>query len=630
MASSYSQDLKLELMVTGEKAGLWGDITNTNLNILQQAIAGYTTLSVNSTTTGTLTFSNGVQSNGKNMVIDITGTPSGACTVTMPDSVEKYYVIKNSTGGTEIVTVKTSSGTGVSFATNEKTTKIVYSDGTNIVNSNIGALVNDYSPQLAAALDTNGQAIQFDTATGIQDDSGNEQITFSKTASAVNEFTVANAATGNAPNLSATGTDTNVDLNLTPKGIGRVTLNGNGKINGLAEKVTTVGSFDSDINIDTNTQGVVLSTATATANFTINLRGDGSNSLDASMDNGESITIAYINKNNNVTYYNTTVKVDGSVVTPILGSRGAGSASAFGLTSGGSVPIASVEYLVIAGGGAGGGYPPGGPSTSVGGGGGGAGGYRTGTATDLVTQTLYTVTVGAGASGATPWPQPARGSDSTFNTTSSTGGGTGDGDTNGAEAGGSGGGATYGPVPGGAGNLGSYSPSEGNPGGDWNSPGGAEQAGSGGGGAGGSGTSNSGGMVGSPGGSGASSSITGSSVTRAGGGGGGGGRETGAGGSGGSGGGGAGGPGALGQPASPGGNGDANKGSGGGGTGGAAPGRNSPGGNGGSGVVILKYPDTLTAFFSAGVTQTTPAAAGGYKVSTITATSTGSETVKFK
>jgi hypothetical protein len=89
------------------------------------------------------------------------------------------------------------------------------------------------------------------------------------------------------------------------------------KFNGLAEKVTTVGSFDSDINIDTNTQGVVLSTATATANFTINLRGDGSNSLDASMDNGESVTIAYINKNNNVTYYNTTVKVDGSVVTPV-------------------------------------------------------------------------------------------------------------------------------------------------------------------------------------------------------------------------------------------------------------------------------------------------------------------------
>jgi hypothetical protein len=41
MASSYSTDLKLELMVTGEKAGLWGDITNTNLVILQQSIAGF-------------------------------------------------------------------------------------------------------------------------------------------------------------------------------------------------------------------------------------------------------------------------------------------------------------------------------------------------------------------------------------------------------------------------------------------------------------------------------------------------------------------------------------------------------------------------------------------------------------
>jgi hypothetical protein len=76
MASSYSTDLKLELMVTGEKAGLWGDITNTNLNILQQAIAGYQSIAVNVTTGVTLTFSNGVLSNGKNAVIELTGTLS--------------------------------------------------------------------------------------------------------------------------------------------------------------------------------------------------------------------------------------------------------------------------------------------------------------------------------------------------------------------------------------------------------------------------------------------------------------------------------------------------------------------------------------------------------------------------
>jgi hypothetical protein len=59
MPSSYSTDLKLELMVTGEKAGLWGDITNTNLNIVQQAIAGYESVTLNATTGATLLFSNG-------------------------------------------------------------------------------------------------------------------------------------------------------------------------------------------------------------------------------------------------------------------------------------------------------------------------------------------------------------------------------------------------------------------------------------------------------------------------------------------------------------------------------------------------------------------------------------------
>jgi hypothetical protein len=59
MASSYSTDLKLELMVTGEKAGLWGDITNTNLVIVQQAIAGFEQVALNATTGATLAFTNG-------------------------------------------------------------------------------------------------------------------------------------------------------------------------------------------------------------------------------------------------------------------------------------------------------------------------------------------------------------------------------------------------------------------------------------------------------------------------------------------------------------------------------------------------------------------------------------------
>jgi hypothetical protein len=132
MPSSYSTDLKLELMVTGENAGTWGDITNTNLNILQQAIAGYQTVALNATTGATLTFSNGITSNGKNAVIDLTGTITSSVNVIIPDGIEKVYVVKNSTTGSFAVTLKTTSGTGPTFSTTDKGYKYVYSDGSNV------------------------------------------------------------------------------------------------------------------------------------------------------------------------------------------------------------------------------------------------------------------------------------------------------------------------------------------------------------------------------------------------------------------------------------------------------------------------------------------------------------------
>jgi hypothetical protein len=141
MASSYSTDLKLELMVTGEQAGLWGDITNTNLNILQQSIAGYESVSLNATTGATLAFTNGALSNGKNAVLDLAGTLTSSVNVIIPDSIEKTYIVKNSTSGAFAVTFKTTSGTGATFAAADKGIKVLYSDGTNIVdvNANLSA-----------------------------------------------------------------------------------------------------------------------------------------------------------------------------------------------------------------------------------------------------------------------------------------------------------------------------------------------------------------------------------------------------------------------------------------------------------------------------------------------------------
>ena len=254
----------------------------------------------------------------------------------------------------------------------------------------------------------------------------------------------------------------------------------------------------------------------------------------------------------------------------------------------------NIDYLVVAGGGAGGFSAPGG---------GGAGGFRTGTAS-LQTSTAYTVTVGAG--GATPSPSAGyggNGSNSVFSSITSTGGGGGGYSANAGRNGGSGGGGGQNTSGFGSGNTPSTSPSQGNNGGGNNGGGGgASQAGATGYGA--------GGTQSGKGGDGTASSITGSSVTYAGGGAGysrvsGGGALTASGGAGG------------------GGNtnasGTANTGGGGG----------ADGGNGGSGVVILKIPDTSTATFSGGVTSSLSTAVSGYKIYTITATSTTSETVTF-
>jgi len=133
MASSYSE-LGLELMVTGENAGTWGDKTNTNLNLIQQAIAGYQEVSIaGGAQTTALLMSDAALSNARNAVIKFTGTITGNQIVTIPDSIEKTYIILNSTTGAFTVQFKTVSGTGVTFSATDKGVKIVFSDGTNIV-----------------------------------------------------------------------------------------------------------------------------------------------------------------------------------------------------------------------------------------------------------------------------------------------------------------------------------------------------------------------------------------------------------------------------------------------------------------------------------------------------------------
>ena len=138
MASSYSSDLKLELMVTGEDSGTWGDKTNQNWQLIQQAVTGYQSISLTSTTT-TLAMTNATISNARNMVLEFTGTLTGNSTVQLPAGIEKLYFVKDSTThGSYTLTFKVASGTGFDLTSG----KIygAYSDGTNMTSIDLNSL----------------------------------------------------------------------------------------------------------------------------------------------------------------------------------------------------------------------------------------------------------------------------------------------------------------------------------------------------------------------------------------------------------------------------------------------------------------------------------------------------------
>ena len=157
MASSFS-DLGIELMATGENAGTWGTKTNTNLQIVEKAIGGYVEKAITSGGTTALTITDGdateSTSVARHAVIKLTGTISGNSIVTVPDSIEKVYIVTNGTSGAYTVQFKTASGTGITFGVSEKTTRLVYSDGTNIVDAGFGGSLDIEGRELV--LDADG------------------------------------------------------------------------------------------------------------------------------------------------------------------------------------------------------------------------------------------------------------------------------------------------------------------------------------------------------------------------------------------------------------------------------------------------------------------------------------------
>jgi len=231
MASTFT-DLGIELMATGENAGQWGNKTNANLSLVEQLTGGVNSQAVTDSGTPTaLTIADGaLTGTAQHRIIELTGSISGARIVTFPVLTENFYIIKNGTSGASTVQIKAATGSGatVTFSATNKGYKFIYLDGvatnTGVFEAVLGG-TGDVTLTGTQTL-TNKTLTSPVIGTKIADTNGNELLLLTATGSAVNEFTLANASTGNAPTLSVTG-ETNVNLNLKSKGTGQVQINGN-------------------------------------------------------------------------------------------------------------------------------------------------------------------------------------------------------------------------------------------------------------------------------------------------------------------------------------------------------------------------------------------------------------------
>ena len=208
MASTYT-DIGTELMTTGENAGNWGTKTNTNIQILEEAVRGYVAQSIaGGVQTTSLSYTDGSTGDtARNAVIALTGTITGNQTIHVTAK-EKLWVIDNQTSGAYTVSILVSGQTGVTWAATDKGTKILYCNGTDVIDTGITS---------AGAFDLDGNELILDadadtSITADTDDQIDFRIAgaddFTMTANAFNVLTGSHATFVDSANAKfGTGND---------------------------------------------------------------------------------------------------------------------------------------------------------------------------------------------------------------------------------------------------------------------------------------------------------------------------------------------------------------------------------------------------------------------------------------
>lgn len=346
MATQYTTLLGLALPTTGELSGTWGDVVNDSVTqLVEDSVAGYATASVTSgdwtlTTTGL-----GVTNQARMMILIPTGTPGVSRNIIAPAHSKFYLVVNDSDSA---IVVKGSSTTGVSIASGKNT--LVFWDGsdfvevyptnaTNAVNSTnstaatniVGGVQGSIPYQSAAntttfiAAGTNGQVLTTQGAGA--NPTWTTPLTSATIAGSTITWTAKQTFTGSSSVLASSLTN-------------------------AAETVTvSATAATGTINYDVTTQSVLYYTTAASANWTMNFRASSGTTLNSALAVGESITVTFLATNGATAYYNNSVTIDGTSVTP---KYQGGVAWSYGTASGIDVytytiiKTASATYTVLA------------------------------------------------------------------------------------------------------------------------------------------------------------------------------------------------------------------------------------------------------------------------------------------
>ena len=215
--STYSSNLRIELIDTGTQAGTWGNTTNTNLGtLIEDAIAGYTSVSITSADQA-LTAVNGAYDQSRNMSLALTTTTTAAFNVYAPPA-EKLYVIKNASSyvatiyNSTVLGNTTAAGTGVAIPAGK--TMTVWSDGTNfavqnshIIGTVVGNVTGDLTGNVTGNLNGNLTAAAPTATTQVAGTNNTTVATTQFVTTAVSNATgsLGTMSTQNANNVAITG-----------------------------------------------------------------------------------------------------------------------------------------------------------------------------------------------------------------------------------------------------------------------------------------------------------------------------------------------------------------------------------------------------------------------------------------